>query len=230
MMEWKDMSLCDAFDERETAQYIKSYMFIKGFAVGKDFRQTMMALSLARKLHDGQHRKDGSPYISHPLKVCSTLIAYGVYDDATLAAALLHDVLEDCLERLPQGGEELISVHGLSREVLETIQLLTKRSGLSDQELAAYFQKIQGHPKAALVKLSDRLHNSSTLYTFTLPKMRKYIRETSLFLLPMASYCKRYYPDYANAFNILKTGIDSMNRSMDVMLQKIEALSNNAAQ
>ena len=94
--------------DAELIQYIKSYMFIKGFAVGKSLKQTMVALSLARQLHDGQHRKDGTPYIAHPLKVCSTLISYGIDDDVTLAAALLHDVLEDCGDRLPLGGRELV--------------------------------------------------------------------------------------------------------------------------
>lgn len=220
----------EQFDEKDTVQYIKSYMFIKGFAVGRDLKQTMVALSLARKLHDGQHRNDGTPYFSHPLKVCSTLISYGICDDVVLAAALLHDVLEDCADKLPGGGEELVNQYGLNREVLEIIETLTKCSGLNDQQLAAYFQKIQANPKAALIKLSDRLHNSSTLYTFTVPKMRKYIRETAVFLLPMASYCKKYYPVYSNAFGILKTGIESMNHSMDVMLQKIEELTSSAAQ
>lgn len=214
----------DEFDENETSQYIKSYMFIRGYAVGKNLKQTMMALSLARQLHDGQYRKDGSPYISHPLKVCSTLIRYGVEDDVTLSAALLHDALEDCKDKLSLGGKELVSQYHLKEEVLDIIHLLTKESGLDDQELGVYFKKIEENPKAALIKLSDRQHNSSTLYTFTFPRMRKYIRETSMFLIPMASYCKKYYPEYSNAFSILKNSIESMNHSMDVMLCKIEAM------
>lgn len=214
----------DVYDENDTAQYIKSYMFIKGFAMGKNLKQTMMALSLARQLHDGQYRKDGPPYILHPLKVCSTLISYGIEDDVTLAASLLHDVLEDCKDKLPLCGKELVSEYHLEQEVLDIIRLLTKESGLNDRELSVYFKKIEENPKAALIKLSDRLHNSSTLYTFTFPKMRKYIRETSMFLIPMASYGKKYYPEYSNVFGILKRNIDSMNCSMDVMLSKIEAL------
>lgn len=49
---------------KEEAQYIKSYMFIKGFAVGKNLRETQIALTLAQRLHEGQHRKDGTPYLS----------------------------------------------------------------------------------------------------------------------------------------------------------------------
>lgn len=220
----------NGFELDETVQYIKPFMFIKGFAMGKHLPQTRVALSLARRLHDGQCRKDGTPYISHPLKVCTTLISYGIEDDVTLAAALLHDVLEDCQDRLPLGGKELVSEYHLSQEVLNLIQLLTKESGLSNSDLSMYFRKIEENPKAALIKLSDRLHNSSTLYTFSFQKMRKYIQETSMFLIPMASYCKSYYSEYANAFSILKTSIDSMNRSMDAMLRKIEEMEHSQAQ
>lgn len=227
-MQGKDqrLKMNDEYDEGESPRYMKSYMFIKGFAVGREFKQTMIALSLARQLHDGQYRKDGTPYISHPLKVCSTLISYGVENDVTLAAALLHDVLEDCKDKLPLSGRELVTEYHLNQEILDLIKLLTKESGMNDRELNVYFKKIEEHPQAALIKLSDRLHNSSTLYTFTFPKMRKYIRETSMFLIPMASYCKKYYPEYANAFGILKSNIESMNHSMDVMLSKIEAMEN----
>ncbi len=135
-------------------------------------------------------------------------------------------MLEDCGDKLSLRGRELVSEYGIYQEIMDIIRLLTKESGLNDRELSIYFKRIEENPKAALIKLSDRLHNSSTLYTFTFPKMRKYIRETSMFLIPMASYCKRYYPEYANAFGILKNSIENMNHSMDVMLSKIEAIEN----
>ena len=213
----------DEFNENDTARYIKSYMFIKGFAFGKNLQQVLVSLPVARKLHDGQYRKDGDPYICHPLKVCTTLISYGVDDDITLSASLLHDILEDCHEKLPFNGEELICQYHLEEEVLEIIQLLTKESGLNDYELGKYFKRIEANPKAALIKLSDRLHNSSTLYTFSNDKMRKYLRETQLFLIPMASYCKKYYPEYTNVFGILKRNIEALNSSMRMMLEKIDS-------
>lgn len=66
-----------------------------------------------------------------------------------------------------------------------------------------------------------RLHNSGSLYTFTDEKMAKYLRETNLFLIPMASYCKKYYPQYTNAFSILKSSITALNSSMAAMLERI---------
>ena len=215
------------FDPIDTAKYIDSYMFIRGFAVAKNLQQTLVALAVARHLHDGQYRKDGTPYIQHPLKVCSTLISYGIDDDITLAAALCHDVVEDCKDKLPFGGRELVNEFGLSQDVLDIVYILSKESGMDDHDLSIYFDRIKKNPKALLIKLSDRLHNSSTLYEFTLPKMRKYIRETEMFLIPMASYGKRFYPQYSNPLSILKNSIQSLNHSMDIMLQKFEEEKNN---
>lgn len=221
----KDMDIIrmdDEFNNDASRVYIKSYMFIKGYAVAKELNQTLLALSIARRLHEGQFRRDKTPYIYHPLKVCSTLISYGIDDDVTLAAALLHDVLEDCMDKLPMGAEGLMIQYNLSEEVIDIIMLLTKKSGLDDHDLSVYFSKIEKNPKAALIKLSDRLHNSATLYNLPLDKIRKYIRETSMFLIPMASYCKKYYPEYGNAFSILKSNIHSLNNCMSIMMDKIE--------
>ncbi len=212
----------EEFESEETARYVKPFMFIKGFAAGRRLPQTQLALSLARRLHEGQRRLDGQPYLTHPLTVCSALISYGIDDDVTLAAALLHDTLEDCADKLPLGGQELVTEYGLDGEVLVLVRMLTKRPGLDDQQLGVYFKRIESDPRAALIKLSDRLHNSSTLYTFTFPKMRKYLRETDKFLIPMGSCCKRYYPAYANAFSILKREIESLNNSMRTMLERVD--------
>lgn len=212
----------EAFDPNETNVYISSYMFIKGYSIAKDLEQTLIALATARKLHNGQHRKDGAPYIIHPLKVCSTLISYGIDDDDILAAALLHDVLEDCQDKLPLGSKQLETEYMLHHEVVEIVRVLSKESGLSQHELAVYFNRIKSNPKALLIKLSDRLHNSATLYNFSLAKMREYINETKNFILPMASYGKAYYPQYTNAFGILKSNIYSLNHSMEIMLDKFD--------
>lgn len=224
--ERQPLAMFEEFNPEETVIYNKAYMFIKGFAIAKNYKannskgqmhNTLSALALCRMLHSGQKRKDGVPYVMHPLKVCTTLISYGIEDDVILAAALLHDVLEDCQDKLPLSGKELISEYGIDPEVLEIVTLLSKQSGLNDYELSLYFDKIKKNPKALLVKLADRLHNSCTLYTFTPEKMRKYIRETNMFLIPMASYGKAYYPQYTNALSILKSNIYSLNHSMEVI-------------
>jgi len=217
-----DLKMNDTFNEEDTPKYIASYSFIKGYPVAKGLRQTLTALSIARRVHENQYRKDGLPYISHPLKVCSTLISYGIDEDVILAAALLHDILEDCTDNFPLKGKELVTEYYLDEEVVEIITLLTKESGLSQYDLNVYFKAIEGNAKASLIKLSDRLHNSTTLYTFSYEKMKKYIKETDDFLVPMASYGKKYYPEYNSAFTILKSSISALNNAMRIMMEKFE--------
>lgn len=222
MKERKPLSMNETFNQEDKIIYNNSYMFIKGVAIEANLQQTLIALAVARRMHEGQHRKDGTPYFLHPLKVCSTLYSYGIKDDAVLAAALLHDVLEDCQDKLPLGGKELISEYGISQEVYDIVQLVTKESGLDDYELSLYFDKIKKNPKALLVKLSDRLHNSQTLYAFANSndhntKLKKYLRETNLFLIPMAQYGKAYYPQYTDALSILKSNIYSLNHSIEII-------------
>lgn len=213
------LKMFDEFNQEDAIIYNKSYMFIKGFAVGKgnNLPNTLCALSLARRLHDGQYRKDGVPYIYHPLKVCTTLINLGIDDDITLAASLLHDVIEDCQDKLPLNGRELVTEYHLDPEVVKIVRLLSKDSGLDNYELSVYFENIKQNPKALLIKLSDRLHNSSSLYAFTPKKMQEYIKETETFIIPMAKYGKAYYPQYMNAFAMLKSQIYSLNHSMKVI-------------
>lgn len=177
---------------------------------------------MAKRLHEGQYRRGGDLYIIHPLKVCNTLIACGMEDDTLLAAALLHDVLEDCQDKLKNNGEEFVREYGLSPEVLEIITILTKESGLSEKDLQVYFDGIKNNGKTLLIKLSDRLHNSSTLYSFPYEKLVKYIDETYRFIIPIADYGNDYYPEYTNAINLLKSNIFSLNRSMRIMLEKSE--------
>ncbi len=93
----------DTYDEADSVKYIKVYMFIKGYALGKGLPQTLIALPVGRKLHDGQYRKSGEPYFTHPLKVCSTLISLGVDDDITLWILFMHQTHPAKLHfKLPQ--------------------------------------------------------------------------------------------------------------------------------
>lgn len=179
------LKMMEDFSNEDKVLYNNSYMFLKGVAIADNLEQTLIALAVARRMHNGQYRRDGSPYLLHPLKVCSTLYSYGVTDDVILAGALLHDVLEDAQDKLPLGGRELITDYGVSEEVYEIVELLTKEPGLDEYELSLYFDRIKKNPKALLIKLSDRLHNSQTLFTFSHDKLKKYLKETNDFIIPL---------------------------------------------
>ena len=70
----------------------KMYTYIRGYASGVGMIQTLKALSFAREKHNGQKRKNGDPYVVHPLTMACNALSMGIRDDNTIATILLHDV------------------------------------------------------------------------------------------------------------------------------------------
>ena len=73
MKEKKPLLMNEIFNQEDKNAYNNSYMFIKGVAIEANLKQTLIALAVAKLMHEGQHRKDGTPYFLHPLKVCSSI-------------------------------------------------------------------------------------------------------------------------------------------------------------
>ena len=227
--------IVETYNQNEEYLYSKQYCFIKGFAVGRNYTNLLKALPLARKMHNGQYRKGlvevkgeqvRLPYVTHVLKVCSTLInlSFPLSDeelDILYTCALLHDVLEDADEYFPNGGMELVNVYGFPKEVLEIVLLLSKRSGASEEELNDYFNRIKVNKYALLIKLADRSHNVEDLYN--MKNIPKYIKETRTYILDgLCSYGKANYPELSEGITTLKSKILSLTETTEVMQEKID--------
>ena len=106
-----------------------------------------LALSIARKAHEGQLDKAGVDYIEHPIYVASQ-----VATEEEKAVALLHDVIEDS----PVSAEELLQA-GLPETVVTAVQVLTKKK---EQDYQTYLETVKKNPLARVVKLADLKHNS----------------------------------------------------------------------
>ena len=106
-----------------------------------------LALSIARKAHEGQLDKAGVAYIEHPIYVASQ-----VDTEEEKAVALLHDVIEDS----PVSAEELLQA-GLPETVVTAVQVLTKKK---EQDYQTYLETVKKNPLARVVKLADLEHNS----------------------------------------------------------------------
>ena len=106
-----------------------------------------LALSIARKAHEGQLDKAGVDYIEHPIYVASQ-----VDTEEEKAVALLHDVIEDS----PFTAEELLQA-GLPETVVTAVQVLTKKK---EQDYQTYLETVKKNPLARVVKLADLKHNS----------------------------------------------------------------------
>ncbi len=145
------------------------------------------AYAWASDLHDGQNRQSGEPYITHPLIVTEMLAAYGM-DAATLAAALLHDVVEDTEVSLDEIEQEF------GEEVAQLIDGVTKLDRLSfstrEEAQAATIRKMAiamaKDIRVLLIKLADRLHNVRTLAPLPEDKQRRVAEETLEVYAPLA--------------------------------------------
>lgn len=134
----------------------------------------------AMKAHGAQVRASGDPYFSHPLEVAAILTDLKL-DDATIVAAVLHDVIEDTestreeVDRL--FGEEIGDlVEGLTK--LKRLDLVSKRA-VQAENFRKLLLAIAADVRVLLVKLADRLHNMRTL-TFVAPDKRARIAEETL--------------------------------------------------
>lgn len=181
------------FDLTETFEFLKNY------SIQKQKPNTLKALLLIQELHKNQFRKEGTPFVIHPMSVAMDAITLGLDDDNLLATALLHDVEEDC----GVNTEDL----GFNDTITHSVHLLTKRKVPKDQkqaELNRYFHDLQTDKNAIIVKLLDRKNNLSTMvHAFSYEKMKEYVIETKTYCIPLLKITQKY-PDLNNFYHIIK--------------------------
>jgi guanosine-3',5'-bis(diphosphate) 3'-pyrophosphohydrolase len=153
----------------------------------KDQEIVRRAYERAVKAHAGQRRLSGEEYVNHPLQVAAILADLKL-DAATLAAALLHDTVEDT----PLTQEQVLQEFG--PEVARLVEGVTKLGRISlrsdQQQQAENIRKMMvamaEDLRVVLIKLADRLHNMRTLDPLPEVKRRKISRETLDIYAPLA--------------------------------------------
>ena len=143
------------------------------------------AYATAERAHEGQLRKSGDPYITHPLAVTTILAELGM-DPATLAAALLHDTVEDTEYRL----------EALTRDFGDEIAMLV--DGVTKLDKVTYGEAAQAETvrkmvvamardiRVLVIKLADRLHNARTWRYVSEASAKRKARETLEIYAPLA--------------------------------------------
>jgi len=141
----------------------------------------------AMKAHGEQKRASGDPYFSHPLEVAAILTELKL-DDATIAAAMLHDIIEDTpttraeIDQLFGPGIGLL-VEGLTK--LKRLDLVSKEAKQAEN-LRKLLLAIADDVRVLLIKLADRLHNMRTLSYLPLEERSRTAQETLDIYAPLA--------------------------------------------
>jgi len=150
------------------------------------------AYEFAARAHQGQVRKTGEPYLEHPLTTAMTLAEFHL-DAETLAAALLHDVLEDCGVKLGDieanfGSQVSKLVDGVTKLDKLTSRARSKetKSNVQAENLRKMLLATAEDLRVVLIKLADRLHNMRTLGALPAEKRRAIAQETLEIYAPLA--------------------------------------------
>ena len=173
--------------ETFSEHYAAMYQTVNRYLPGVDMELVDRAVEYAREKHKDQSRKDGSPYIIHPLAVAEIVAEMGLDVDAILGA-LLHD----CIEDTDASFDEISRLFGSSvAELVEGVTKLTRANFSSTEEaqmenLRKMFMAMSKDIRVVLIKIADRLHNMRTMQYQTPEKQIKKCRETMDIYAPLA--------------------------------------------
>lgn len=191
----------------------KMFTYLRGYFAGAQMTESMRALGYAREKHEGQMRKDGLPYIVHPLQMACYAVALGIQEDDIVATILLHDVCEDCgvpVSSLPFSDNVKIGVKFMTINPFpyETKEMTKQR----------YFRELLESKASIICKGIDRYVNLSSMAgVLSDEAVIKNIRETRNLLLPVLKEAKERWPEMSNTLFVLRTNISLINDTLATM-------------
>jgi len=188
----------------------------------------------AMKAHGEQRRASGDPYFSHPIEVAAILTDLKL-DDATIAAALLHDTIEDTEATRAEidglfGHDIGTLVEGLTK--LKKLDLVTKEAKQAEN-LRKLLLAIADDVRVLLIKLADRLHNMRTLGYMPPEARRRAAEETLEIYAPLAGRMgmhemreelddlafRELYPE---AYDVVTARLNALTESSKLLISEIE--------
>jgi guanosine-3',5'-bis(diphosphate) 3'-pyrophosphohydrolase len=208
---------------RDASSYLKA----------EDVRQIQSAYEFSEAAHEGQFRRTGEPYISHPIEVAKILTQWHL-DSQALTAALLHDVMEDTAVTKTEISDKF------GRMVAELVDGVSKLDKIEfesqEQAQAENFRKMflamARDVRVILIKLADRLHNMRTLDVMQPKKRARIARETLEIYGPIANRLglNQLYQEleelsfqhlYPNRYRVLKKALEAQRGNRREVVEKI---------
>ncbi|HXZ45559.1 MAG TPA: bifunctional (p)ppGpp synthetase/guanosine-3',5'-bis(diphosphate) 3'-pyrophosphohydrolase [Pseudolabrys sp.] len=188
----------------------------------------------AMKAHGEQRRASGDPYFSHPIEVAAILTDLKL-DDATIAAALLHDTIEDT--EATRAEIDTLFGHDIGRLVegltkLKKLDLVTKEAKQAEN-LRKLLLAIADDVRVLLIKLADRLHNMRTLQYMPPEARRRAAEETLEIYAPLAGRMgmhemreelddlafRELYPE---AYEVVSARLNALTERSRLLISEIE--------
>ncbi len=215
-------------------------MKIYEFYTGEDRDLLLHAYDFAKAAHQNQKRASGEPYFIHPCAVAEILVELGL-DAETIAAALLHDVIEDT----PATEEDIRREFG--ENVLTLVSGVTKLDKIvfksQEEEEAENFRKIfiamAKDIRVIIIKLADRLHNMRSLNYLSSDRQQRMAKETLDIYAPIAGrlgisqikceledLCLKYLDPAAFEFLVenIHQKLEERNRFVDFVVEEINEI------
>ncbi len=161
---------------------------LKPYSDRLDVERVARAYSFGERAHGGQRRLSGEPFISHSAEIAGILLDLNLVDTTTIAAALLHDVVEDTAVTVEDIEAEFGSAVALLVDGLTKIGHLKFRSR-EERQVENYRKLLLSMARdirIIMIKLADRLHNMRTLEYLPDEKRRRIAQETRDIYAPLA--------------------------------------------
>ena len=222
-----------------------STVFEKLYEYPEEDRSVLLsAYRYAELMHDGQKRASGEPYFTHPCAVAEILIDLGM-DTPSIAAAFLHDVIEDTDATADDIREKF------GNEILTLVDGVTKldkiRYASHEEEDAENFRKIfvamANDVRVIIIKLADRLHNMRSLNYLSNERQQRIAKETLEIFTPLAGrlgisqikceledLCLKYLDPEAYEFLVTNINQELRDRKsfVDFVVEQIKKYSKKA--
>ena len=215
----------------------KSKTLLKRISTKKNRNQVESALEFSIKMHHGQKRKSGLPFVSHCIDVANILIDWNM-DHTTVISALLHDVVEDTEVKLSDienefGSDVALLVDGVTK--VENIAFRSKEHKQAEN-FTKLFLSLAKDLRVIIIKFADRLNNMETLQFLSPEKRKEIAMETKEIFVPLAhklgmAKLKWELEDLSlkclelRAFNSIKKKIESSSRlNEDILLSTIKPI------
>lgn len=199
--------------------YEKLHTALKYYMIGKGYHLGLKAMYFAQRYHTGV-RKDGKTReFMHQIEIAMSITTLKGLEneEIAVAAALLHDVMEDY--EIPRSVLEL----EFNAELVAVVWLLTKEYKGVKKDTYRYFLDISNNATASVVKGMDRVHNVQTMVgVFSIEKQKSYIKEVKELFLPMLKKARYLFAiqgfAYANIEHTLRSQIyliEAIHSSLD---------------